>query len=79
MKRITTLFMFIFTCALSFSQVTTSSIKGLISDETNAGLPGANVIAVHTPTWRLLQKEVFRHLIKYAHLGLCLKENAHRS
>ena len=50
MKRITTLFMFIFTCALSFSQVTTSSIKGLISDETNAGLPGANVIAVHTPT-----------------------------
>ena len=50
MKRIITLFMFIFTCALSFSQVTTSSIKGLISDETNAGLPGANVIAVHTPT-----------------------------
>lgn len=50
MKRIITLFFFIFTCSLSFSQVTTSSIKGLISDETNAGLPGANVIAVHTPT-----------------------------
>ena len=50
MKRIITLFIFIFTCSLSFSQVTTSSIKGLISDETNAGLPGANVIAVHTPT-----------------------------
>jgi len=30
--------------------VTTSSIKGAISDETNAGLPGANVVAVHTPT-----------------------------
>ena len=42
--------MFIFTCSLSFSQVTTSSIKGVISDETNVGLPGANVIAVHTPT-----------------------------
>ena len=50
MKKLITLFIFIFTCALSFSQVTTSSIKGLISDETNAGLPGANVIAVHTPT-----------------------------
>ena len=50
MKPILTLFIFIFTCSLSFSQVTTSSIKGLISDETNAGLPGANVIAVHTPT-----------------------------
>ena len=50
MKRIIAPFIFIFTCSLSFSQVTTSSIKGLISDETNAGLPGANVIAVHTPT-----------------------------
>ena len=50
MKQITTLFMFIFTCALSFSQVTTSSIKGVISDETNSGLPGANVVVVHTPT-----------------------------
>ena len=50
MKQITTLFMFIFTCALSFSQVTTSSIKGVISDETSVGLPGANVVAVHTPT-----------------------------
>jgi hypothetical protein len=50
MKQITTLFMFIFTCSLSFAQVTTSSIKGAISDEANAGLPGANVVAVHTPT-----------------------------
>lgn len=50
MKKLITLFMFIFTCSLSFSQVTTSSIKGLISDDTNVGLPGANVIAVHTPT-----------------------------
>ena len=50
MKKLITLYMFIFTCSLSFSQVTTSSIKGVISDETNVGLPGANVIAVHTPT-----------------------------
>ena len=38
------------TCAISFSQVTTSGIKGSISDETNSELPGANVIAVHNPT-----------------------------
>lgn len=50
MKQFITLIMFIFICSLSFSQVTTSSIKGVISDETNVGLPGANVIAVHTPT-----------------------------
>lgn len=34
----------------AFSQVTTSNIKGLILDETSIPLPGANVIAVHTPT-----------------------------
>ena len=37
-------------CSMSFSQVTTSGIKGSISDETNSELPGANVIAVHNPT-----------------------------
>jgi len=50
MKNLLTFFIFIFTCSLSFSQVTTSSIKGVISDETNSGLPGANVVVVHTPT-----------------------------
>lgn len=50
MKKLITLFVFIFACSLSFSQVTTSSIKGTISDETNTGLPGANVVVVHTPT-----------------------------
>ena len=50
MKKLITLFIFIFTCSLSFSQVTTSSIKGVIFDETNAGLPGANVVVIHTPT-----------------------------
>ena len=50
MKKLVTLFIFIFTCSLSFSQVTTSSIKGVISDEASAGLPGANVVVVHTPT-----------------------------
>ena len=50
MKKLLILFIFFFACSLSFSQVTTSSIKGAISDETNAGLPGANVVVVHTPT-----------------------------
>ncbi|MDC0463889.1 carboxypeptidase regulatory-like domain-containing protein [Flavobacteriaceae bacterium] len=50
MKKLLTFFIFIFTCSLSFSQVTTSSIKGVISDETSSGLPGANVVVVHTPT-----------------------------
>ena len=50
MKKLLIFFIFIFTCSLSFSQVTTSSIKGVISDETNSGLPGANVVVVHTPT-----------------------------
>ena len=50
MKKLLIFVSFIFTCSLSFSQVTTSSIKGVISDETNSGLPGANVVVVHTPT-----------------------------
>ena len=44
---------FIFSLAfvgITFSQVTTSSIKGIISDENQAELPGANIIAVHNPT-----------------------------
>jgi len=34
----------------SFSQVTTSNIRGLIVDDQNQVLPGANIVAVHTPT-----------------------------
>ena len=34
----------------AFSQVTTSSIKGLILDENAQPLPGANVVAIHVPT-----------------------------
>ncbi|WP_412985799.1 carboxypeptidase regulatory-like domain-containing protein [Pontimicrobium sp. IMCC45349] len=47
-----TIFSFIFLCigVLAFSQVTTSNIKGLILDETSQPLPGANVVAIHTPT-----------------------------
>ena len=50
MKKLLTLFIFFFTCSLSFSQVTTSSIKGVVSDKTSSGFPGANVVVFHTPT-----------------------------
>jgi hypothetical protein len=50
MKKLLTILCIGFTLSMSFAQVTTSSIKGVISDETNAELPGANVLAVHTPT-----------------------------
>ena len=35
---------------LAFSQVTTSNIKGLILDQSSVPLPGANIVAIHTPT-----------------------------
>ena len=35
---------------MAIGQVTTSNIKGLILDESNEPLPGANVVAVHNPT-----------------------------
>jgi len=34
----------------SFGQVTTSNIRGLIVDDQSQPLPGANIVAVHTPT-----------------------------
>ncbi len=42
--------MFFFVITLSYAQVTTSNIKGLILDENSQPLPGANVVAIHTPT-----------------------------
>ncbi len=40
----------VFSVITGFSQVTTSKIQGLVSDDTSAGLYGANVIAKHMPT-----------------------------
>ncbi|UOB17184.1 TonB-dependent receptor [Abyssalbus ytuae] len=36
--------------SMAYSQVTTSNIKGLVADSQGEPLPGANIIAVHTPT-----------------------------
>jgi len=50
MKNFYLSMLFVLVTALGISQVTTSSIKGLILDENAIPLPGANVVAVHTPT-----------------------------
>jgi len=34
----------------TFAQVTTSNIKGVVVDDQSQPLPGANVVAIHTPT-----------------------------
>ncbi|MEH6536606.1 MAG: carboxypeptidase regulatory-like domain-containing protein [Psychroserpens sp.] len=50
MKKITFSILLMVFSVFAFSQVTTSNIKGLILDENSDPLPGANVLAIHTPT-----------------------------
>ena len=50
MKKAIFSLLFVFVSSVAFAQVTTSNIKGLILDENSQPLPGANVVAVHTPT-----------------------------
>ena len=45
-----TLLITLFYVATGFSQVTTSKIQGVVTDDTSAGLFGANVVAKHVPT-----------------------------
>ena len=49
-KKITFTFLLMLFGYVALGQVTTSNIKGLILDENAQPLPGANVVAIHTPT-----------------------------
>lgn len=49
-KYLLFLIMGLFTCSFAFSQVTTSSMSGVVLDEKGQTVPGATVIAVHNPT-----------------------------
>ena len=42
--------LFLFSMGSAFAQVTTSNIRGTISDDQSAPLLGANIVAIHTPT-----------------------------
>ncbi|MBC6611630.1 TonB-dependent receptor [Hymenobacter sp. BT507] len=44
------LLLMIISAPVAWSQITTSAMNGVITDKTGMGLPGATVIAVHTPT-----------------------------
>ena len=50
MKKTIILFFIMCLSISAFAQVTTSNIKGLVLDENSEPLPGANVVAIHTPT-----------------------------
>jgi len=50
MKKTIFSIMLLFVGVIAFGQVTTSNIKGLILDENSQPLPGANIVAIHTPT-----------------------------
>ncbi|OUR93252.1 TonB-dependent receptor [Flavobacteriales bacterium 34_180_T64] len=50
MKKITFSILLLLFGVFTFAQVTTSGIKGIILDENSQPLPGANVLAIHTPT-----------------------------
>ncbi|MDQ2793659.1 MAG: carboxypeptidase regulatory-like domain-containing protein [Bacteroidota bacterium] len=51
LRHFVLLALMLFTARLGWSQgSTTAAMSGIITDKTGAGLPGATVIAVHTPT-----------------------------
>ncbi len=49
-KKLLCSLLFLAIATVAYSQVTTSSIRGLVQDDQNEPLFGANILAVHTPT-----------------------------
>lgn len=50
MKKLLTLFFFVFGFFVMTGQTTTSNIKGVVKNVTGESVPGASILAVHTPT-----------------------------
>ncbi|MBL7559830.1 TonB-dependent receptor [Olleya sp. YSTF-M6] len=50
MKKLQLTITLLLFAVMSFAQVTTSNIKGLVTDDSNVTLFGANIVAVHGPT-----------------------------
>jgi hypothetical protein len=50
MKKVILLFLMIMTSYISFGQITTSTISGMVKDQKGETIPGTSIHAVHDPT-----------------------------